>query len=337
MKLQVWHVVLIVALFALALSNGVYGLYRAHQPFTIPSENRKTFVHAIVASDSTRSMRNESVTAGKEIIETRVIPSIGPSDRLICLAIGPRYGLSNTVFGGAFEDQPPQLPEGRRAQSLGVLARARERQDDTMAADELHDLARDLRPLWPTVDKVRQSWSKRLSSLQRPKADGTAIRALLEGVQAEFETPARPKEERWLIIVSDLIEEPPASAAHRRIQPVDHGVFGQMHVVLVYPHDSERDWSSVKSYWRDQYFEDADVTVMPFSAALDNPYLIPPNPFSGLQSVDLRSTWDFIRPLVLPELTLLLGLATAGWLWRLFGVGCAEVSVMTGSGSQREP
>jgi len=319
MKIQIWHVILTVALFGAALLDGVYGLYRAHQPLAIPSENRKTFVHAIVASDSTRSMKNESVAAGKEIIEKRVIPSIGTGDRLVCLAIGPRYGLLNTAFGGAFEDQPPQLSEGRRSQSLEILARARERQDDTMANDELHDLARELMPLWPAVDKVRRSWSERLSHLQRPKADGTAIRALLEGVQAEFETPARAKEERWLIIVSDLVEEPPGSAAHLHLQPVNRAVFGQMRVVLVYPHDSERDWDAIKKYWREQYFENADVTITPFSTALADPYLIPPNPFSGLQSVDLRTTWDFIRPLLLPEITLLLGLAIAGWLWHLFG------------------
>jgi hypothetical protein len=123
MKIQMWHVILIVAVVAMAAGDGVYGFYQAHQPLAIPAENRKTFVHAVVGSDSTRSMRNESVAAGKEIIDKRIIPSIGPGDRLVCLNIGPRYGLSNTVFGGTFEDQPPQIPEGRRAQPSGTRDR----------------------------------------------------------------------------------------------------------------------------------------------------------------------------------------------------------------------
>jgi hypothetical protein len=265
-------------------------------------------------------MRNESVAAGKEIIDKRIIPSIGPGDRLICLNLGPRYGLSSTVFGGTFEDQPPRIPESRRAQVLETLARARDRQNDTTATDELRGLAEELMPLWPAVDKVRKSWSERLTHLQRPKADGTAIRALIDGVQAEFETAAGPGEERWLIIVSDLIDEEPATAAHSPVRPINRSVLGEMHVVLVYPHDSERDWNRIKSYWRDQYFQGGDVSVVPFSRALDDPYLIPPNPFSGLQTADLRSAWDFIRPLLLPEMAAVLAIAAAGLLWHLFGV-----------------
>jgi hypothetical protein len=183
-----------------------------------------------------------------------------------------------------------------------------------MAGEQVRDLARDLIPLWPSVERVHLSWSERLQSLQRPKRDGTWIVALLQGVQAEFSTPPRPHEERWVFIVSDLLEEPPAGVRGASTGGYT-GALNETHVVLVYPHDSDRDWERIIQYWKSSpYFQGSDITVLPFSEALDDPFLLAPNPVAGLQRVEVRSAWEFLRVLLLPEGFLICGAAIVGFL-----------------------
>ncbi len=317
MRIRLWHAYLLILIMALAAGDGVYAYYQTHQPLVISAENRKNFVHAIAAVDGTRSMHSDAFATAKEIVWRRIIPSVGPGDRLLCLAIGPRYDLSSVVFGGSFEDQTPQLAEDRRGKALDVLSHAREKPDDPLTGEQLRDLARELVPVWPRVENVRKSWTGRLQQLQRPKYDGTSIRALLDGIQAEFEMPAQPQEERWVFLMTDLLDEPPAGV-HSRPEAVNKATFSEMHVVLVYPHDSSRDWDSIKDYWRNRYFQGCEISILPFSKALDDAFLLPPGPFAGLQAADLRTAWDFLQPLLMPEILMVFAVGALCCLWDFF-------------------
>lgn len=316
MKLKMWHIYLAILIIAIAAGDGVYVYYQGHQALAIATQNRATFVHAVVAVDATRSMHDDAVAAAKEIVATRIVPSIGPGDRLLCLAIGPGYGLSSSVFGDKFEDQVPQIPEDRRAGVLSALTHLRQKPNDPLAMEDVRDLARELLPLWPGVESARRAWIERLRKLQRPQRDGTSIRALFDGIQSEFEMPARAGEERWVYLVSDLLDQPPAGV-YSPSRVAGQSALNEVHIVLVYPHDSNRDWGKVRAYWR-EYFQNGDISILPFAKAMDDPYLLPPNPVADLERVDPRTGWDYFRPLLFPQILLICGLLVVCGFWDAF-------------------
>jgi hypothetical protein len=287
-------------LLTLALIDSVYGYYRANAGLDIPPENRTRFVEVLVAVDGTRSMSDANFAAAKEIVARRLVPFIGIGDRLTCFSIGPRYGISNVVFGATFEEQPPQLPEVVSRRVVNSLSHLRSNPNNVTSAQGFRQALPLIQPLFKDVPTIHAFWNDKLAKMSRPRYDGTAIRALLEGIEAEFETGSKDQTDRWIVIVGDLVEEPPRGSRLAESAANADALQG-VNVVLIYPHESERDYERIKASWK-TYFGDIDVKVYPFSKIRTQQFILPPNPFFGLETYRVKTAWDYIRPCIGPEL-----------------------------------
>ena len=300
MRFQRSDFIAVLAVVLVAGIDGLVGYYRAHPNIDVPAENRTRFVNAIAAVDGTRSMSDANFAAAKEIVARRIVPSIGIGDRLTCLAIGPHYGISNVVFGATFEEQPPQLSSQTARRIADALSRLRSHPKEASASEEFREAFPLVQPLFQQLPAAQSYWDNKLSNMKRPPEDGTAIRALIEGVQAGFDTDAGTPAERWIFLITDLLEQPPVGA-RAAARSANADALRGVKVVLIYPFESQHDYDSITNAWR-AYFGDIEVKIYPFSKVRTQAYVLPPNPLSGFASYHIYTAWDYIRPLLGPEL-----------------------------------
>ena len=300
MRFQRSDFIAVLAVILVAGIDGMYGYYRAHPTIDVLAENRTHFVNAIAAVDGTRSMSDANFAAAKEIVARRIVPSIGIGDRLTCFSIGPHYGISNMVFGATFEEQPPQLSSQTARRITDALSRVRSNPKDASASQEFREVYPLVQPLFQQVPAAQSNWDDKLANMKRPPKDGTAIRALIQGIQAGFGTDSAGPAERWVFVITDLLEQPPAGA-HPAAHSADADALRDVKVVLIYPYESQHDYDRITNAWR-AYFGDVDVKIYPFSKVRTQAYVLPPNPLSGFAHYQIHTAWDYIRPLMGPEL-----------------------------------
>lgn len=282
----------VITVFAAVL----YAYHLSNPRIDIPTINRERFADVVVLLDGTGSVTDQSFASGKEVVVKGIIPSFGIGDRLATYSIGPEFGLENVISGGTFHEQPPQLNPQRRAEALDILRQSRSGNSPGRVRTKLYELADQAKQSEASLDKVRSHWAAQITAMRRPTKPGTNISCALDAIDAYFQSNSSPDEERWLFVVSDLIEEHVSTALCSSNQ---ESLFPKTRIVFLYPHDSRHDWRKIIESWR-HVLGDRQIDVYPLSAALNKPFVLPPNPLSGLQDHTVRGFWDNLRSLVSP-------------------------------------
>jgi hypothetical protein len=286
----------------LAICSVTWAWEQSHPTLAIPVENRRLCVNLVLGLDLTHSMGEERAQA-KDIVCESVIPAIGPGDIFTVDAIGPGFSDASNIAGGSYKDQMPEIPEPVVGTLRGILTHSGELVPG-MVSEQIHSVARMAAPLWPTVVKRREIWKQEVMNALPPREPGSSFTKFVEASYAQLDDSgtAVKKNKRhrteYVVVIGDLREEdhhgrPVAIALVPRAQPI-----ADLHVVLVYPRDSKRDWDSICARWR-EYFKGSEVTILTFANARLAKTLLPPNPLAGLNEIDLRGFWGYISS-VLP-------------------------------------
>ena len=131
--------------------------------------------------------------------------------------------------------------------------------------------------------------------MKRPNSPGTNISCAFDAIDAYFQSSSSPDEERWLFVVSDLIQERAFTASCTSSS--SETLLSNTRVVLLYPHDSQHEWRKIIDSWR-HFLGDRQLDVYPISAALNRPFVLPPNPVAGLEGYGVKGFWENVRSLV---------------------------------------
>jgi len=287
-----------VAVGIAAVTGVLYAYHLSNPQIEIPAANREKFANVVVLLDGTRSISDTSFSSGKQVVTKGIIPSCGLGDRLATYSIGPEFGLSNVISGATLQEQPPQFGVRRSSEVLDILRQSRSANAPGRVRSKLYGLVNETQRLKVQVEQVRSHWSDQIGSMQRPLRPGTNLTCAFDAVNAYFQASSAPDEERWLFVVSDLIQEralaTPCSPAGETTP------LAGVRIVLLYPHDSLHDWRTILDFWR-RFFGDRKVEVYPISAALNRPFILPPNPLTGLESYRVRGFWPNLGSLISSE------------------------------------
>lgn len=272
-----------------ALSGSLLYAYHLSNPrIGIPSVNRERFANVAVLLDGTASMSDVNLAFGKRLVTESIIPNEGIGDRLATYSIGPEFSLHNLIAGATYREQPPQLTGDRRADVLEILRQARSTSTPGRVRSRLYRLIDELRPLQAELESTRAAWIAQIEAMKRPTAQGSNLACALDALDSYLQASSDPSEERWLFIVSDLIQD---TALRGRCEAArTRPLFAGVRVVLIYPHDSRHDWPAIIDSWR-TFLGDRELDVYPFSAALNRPHLLPPNPLAGLHKHVVKGFW----------------------------------------------
>lgn len=294
MKRMIKHTIVAwIVLAVLVIASGVLIAYaRSNPQIRIPAGNRERFVHVVALVDGTRSMNDLDFDVAKKIVVTRLVPVVGPGDKLACYGIGPVFGLANAISGMKLEEQPPQFSKERRAEVMTLLHDARGTATPGRMRGPLYALAGELASMEPRLREIRDLWSRQIASAGRPRSSGTNLRCAIGAIDEYFRSSPDSYTERILVILSDLREDPRSGPACSGA-PKDGRLAG-VRIVLLHPHDSSPEWDeTVLGPWR-SYFGDRRIDVAPFSAVLNQASLLRPNPLSGLET---QATRPFVEHL----------------------------------------
>jgi len=227
----------------------------------------------VILIDPTRSMRENRLPEALEIIRDNVLPWLGPGDEVFCFYVGPDFSDSRNRVWRA---QLPPVPEN--APSV-LRARPRNAQESRRRQDLIGELTR----LWEDSDTLKQEWTAKLTGVRPPREPHTDYLSALDYVAKLIQGSV--VENTVLIIVGDLIQEPPPTPAAVQSSGTPNGFEG-VGVRLVYPHDSDRDWDAVLGFWH-QYFVDrgaAESVTRTFGEFPSRRPLIARNPLALIRS-----------------------------------------------------
>jgi hypothetical protein len=286
----------LLSVMALAVAAVVLYAYHLSDPrIVLPSAARERFANVVVLLDGTRSMSDINFNAAKHLVAETVIRSHGIGDRLVVYGLGPDFSLHNVISGGTYAEQPPQLDAAARTGALVVVRQARSGHVPGRVRAKLRGLIQQVQEKSPDVEHVRATWTSQVQAMKRPVGTGSNLTCAVESIGRYFQASHQADEERWLFIVSDLIQDARSSRTCRL--PDDSDLFAGVRIVLVYPHDSAHNWEQILHSWR-QHFGDRVTDVRPFSAALNQEYLLPPNPLAGLERIVVRGFWTNLVAIV---------------------------------------
>lgn len=267
----------------------------AHQRVKVSVQNRDKFANVAVLLDDTRSMGLDNATYGRQIVRNGILPACGLGDKLSVYQLSPDAGLLNLVSGGTIDEQPPQFSDPERTEILQVLREARADAAPGRVNEKMYSLADQLKPQWRPLDAIHERWARAIATKAPPKDLGTNISSALEAIDAYFKGASDPNEEKYLFLISDLIEE---AARRANGPPLKTAVeLRGVRVTLIYPHDSKHDWNQVIGSWR-KYFGERRVEIYPFSSALNRATLLRPNPTTGLEHCTRKDVWSSLSPLL---------------------------------------
>lgn len=298
MKRMIKHTIVAwIVLTGLVIASGVLIAYgRSNPHIRVPAGNRERFVHVVALVDGTRSMSHLHFDLAKKIVVTRLVPVVGPGDKLACYEIGPEFGLANGISGMKLEEQPPQFSKERRTEVMALLREARSTAAPGKVRGPLYALAGELASMEPRLREVRDLWSQQIERTGRPTSNGTSLRCAIEAIDEYFQASRDPYIERVLVILSDLREDPRSGAACSGA--TKDGRLAGVRIVLLHPHDSSPEWNeTILARWR-TYFGDRRIDVAPFSAVLNQESLLRRNPLSGLETQATRSFVEHFTSLV---------------------------------------
>jgi hypothetical protein len=290
-----------VVLFIATVAVMIYSYRVSHPKVEIPAENRRDFARVAILLDGTRSVRPENFPLMKRIVQEKILPSLGVDDVAVAYDVdgepdGEIDHEQNAVFG-IFGDQMPGHQEDRRLEILDVLERNRER---PTAEAALYDLVGELAGYHGRVESIRSAWAERVEAREEPAPKGSDICTPL-GELGRFLQQGDPGAERWLFILSDLQDTNPPHGCRF------DDTFPNATIVLIYPFGpSHPSWKRIESFWR-EFFSNQDLERVPFSAALADGTLLPPNPLAGLDG-DIGTQWEHARPMITPALLAAAGL-----------------------------
>jgi hypothetical protein len=249
----------------------------------------------VVLLDGTGSVSDQSLASAKQVVLREIIPSSGIGDRLATYSIGPEFGLENVISGGTVEEQPPQFDPQYRTEVLDILRQSRSSNAPGRVRTKLYDLISQTKQSKDSLDQVRLRWISQIAAMKRPTKPGTNISCAFDAINAYFQSNSSPDEERWLFVVSDLIQEQASTELCSSSSPAS--LFPNTRIVFLYPHDSRHDWCKIIESWR-HFLGDRQIDVYPLSAALNRPFVLPPNPLNGLDNYNVRGFWANLRSLV---------------------------------------
>jgi hypothetical protein len=305
------NLTMIVVLFVVAaLVGGVIWAWGASHPsLMLPDHTRRFCADIVVGLDLTHSMPQADQEMAKRIVSERLIPAVGPCDLLKVIEIGPAFNDANAIAGGRYEDQMPEIPEPA-ATKLHQLLRGSTEAPPGIISEQIRDIARQVQSLWPVVTERRSTWKQQISAARAQTDPGSRFSRFFEGSFAQFgvvdETGARKGYVNYVVVIGDLREE---DGRGRPIVPMTpQQVPPNLKVLLVYPHESAHDWNSILNHWRD-YLKGTDLTILTFGNADLQKTLLDPNPLAGLQSLDCRGLYDYLKSILPFELAVIVGAA----------------------------
>ena len=287
MRLSVVAPIAVAVVFVVAVILGLYAYFRSHPEVEIPAENRHAFARVAILMDGTCSVGEDNFATIQEIVQRKIIPSLGVNDLAVAYDVHPTFTLRQNAVFGLRADAMPQDPESRRAAILEILERNRA---SKVPDEDLYDLIRALSPRWRRVDEVRAAWARQVQARPLASCLGSDLCSPLRDL-GKFLRRGDPDAERWLFVLSDLNNETQARVC-RPDEP-----FPDARVVLVYPFDSESpEWEKIESFWKG-FFGDRELERLPFSSALVDDPLLPANPTAGLERYEgLKTTWEYLHP-----------------------------------------
>lgn len=251
--------------FATFVATAGYLLDTVMDPPLDPSEPTYTrFV--LVIFDPTKSLPEETRREMKRLAESHVLERIGPGDRIEFYLIDSdpdRYDeTKNNLFRGSQLGAPPTYPN-----LLGL--------DPTGLSD---DNRAQLAALWAPMEELQREWRERVRATESPVDDCcsgylTAVRYTGERLRLE-----RAIDERILMIVGDLQEEPYSDfTVLPDVLEGEEKAFLGVDVVLVRPsgavNQHRRD--ELDEFWR-TYFEERGTRSITLES-LNSSWALEPN------------------------------------------------------------
>ena len=276
----------------------IIGAYScAHPSVTMPRGDRGRFARVAILMNGSTSDRSGRFSSAKKIIQTMIIPSLGPHDVALCYDVQPGFSRKqNTVFG-VWEDQPLRS----KVHSMKIL----EVLHQNLVTEETYSLIRALSPEWKRVEGIRSSWARKVAARKQSEGRSVNICDPLRDL-GRWLRLGDPDSERWLFVFSDLRHEAYGQAC--RTEEVQSA--GR--ILLVHPFDPEGPtWEEMEAFSR-RFFGEHQIERIPFFALTNSP-LLPPNPTVGLEAYTVPTLLECARPRLKSALLTCGGLIALIW------------------------
>lgn len=237
-----------------------------------------------VLIDRTRSIKPQDRTGGDEYLEKArqivqdAVRNFGPGDRVSCYSVATGFDeMRQYVFG---QPNMPEIVTGLpRATTIGEQCR----------------YATEIESACTAAPGVRDDWTKRIAAVTWDVPDG--LSSYLDALQYAGERlKTSPRNEKWLVVVGDLEEDPPPRPFKAPPPPDGQGqLFSGVKVRMIEPIRAKNAKNAKNAHSRDewhQFWKDyfvsrgmgehgEDLVFLPFTGA-DG--VIPSNQFCDIPS-----------------------------------------------------
>lgn len=244
-------------------------------PPAVLIENMVSVRELILLIDITKSLnvgeQTDTFKQTKEYAVNRVLPNIGPGDKVSCYTVATTF---NESVNRVFEKTLPLIPD--------LLLLPVPRNMDGGAAIDMNKLWQPVeRALSPTGD----GWVLSINALRQEQHGHTDYLGAFQYLIERLNSPEHRKtfRETFVVVLGDLVQDPmpkpfeppPPSEAERL-------AFGGVRVVLVIPYRSKevpaaKSREEVRDYWQ-KWFADRGANKLQFATLATTPLPFPASP-----------------------------------------------------------
>jgi len=265
---------------------------RSQPKFKILTENRARFSDVFVLIDGTTSMSESDFKNAKDIVNERILSSLGVNDTASGFALDGAFQDSKSTVFGVYGQQPPKLEGEDPKKILELVKRKGDLREPQTCSEDVFNLLQNVKTKQPGANAKREEWQTRITNLPRPAIDGSDYVKALNGIVKQMNhNKSDSSRDAWLFVVGDLKNEP------RPAHPITADpALNDFHVWLIYPYNSnDPSWSATEQFWKDYLAEIKHVEKRTFANALRGEFLIKPNPTSGVETIPGEDFWRVFR------------------------------------------
>lgn len=293
-KLALLLVLLLLAVGMILLFGYSQAKNRSQPKFKLVTENRTKFSDVFVLIDTTKSMNDSDIENAKKIVNERILSSLGVNDKASCFMLDGAFQDSKSTVFGVANQQPPKLDGGDPEKILELVKGKGDLREPQICNDDAFNLLQNVKAKQPGANAQQQQWQSKITNLSRPAIDGSNYVAALGGIGRQMDHHKKdPSRDVWLFIVGDLKNEPRSAPSI----PADSAFNDFNHIWLIYPYNSnDPSWPATEKFWDDYLAKIKHVEKRTFANALNQEFLIKPNPTFGLETIPGEDFWRVYRP-----------------------------------------
>jgi hypothetical protein len=293
-KLALLLVLLLLVVGMILLFGYSQAKNRSQPKFRIATENRTKFSDVFVLIDTTESMNESDVENAKKIVNERILSSLGVNDKASGFMLDGAFQDSKSIVFGVADQQPPKLDGGDPEKILELVKGKGDLREPQICNEDAFNLLQNVKAKQPGANAQQQQWQSKITTLSRPAVEGSNYVKALEGIVKLMDhKKSDPDRDVRLFVVGDLKNQP--KPVH--LIPADPAAFNHVNVWLIYPYNSnDQSWPTTEEFWNNYFAQIKHVEKRTFANALNQEFLIKPNPTSGVETIPGEDSWHVFRP-----------------------------------------